>query len=776
MGSRIKEDEKNEKAIRALLRKAPNRQCINCTTRGPQYVCLNFWTFVCTQCSGIHREFTHRVKSISMSKFTSQEVANLEAGGNERGREIFFKDWDAQRHPLPDSSNVERLRDFIKMVYVDKRFSGERPFPRHQGGDREEAYDTRRADPRQNHPADSRSPSYEERYGNRSRRSSVGFDDRRSDDRFGERSPARYEDRRSPARFETDRSRYDRDYTDTHHYNERSRNEHRDKYRHDDRYNEGQDGRTEDRSANAKANQGYNDDSPPIRPVKEILGEDVPQLRVETHGGQVNGGQAGDKTQSLQNEIQGHPSSSFGSVDGNVKAVPPAVRREDSTSLIDFSAEPNTPAPKQQSDPFGRTVAGQSATDNQGWATFDSAVTVVSSGAMPQAPQASFMQDILGGVSNPATNSLSGSSQWTVQWVPGTGAPANSTGGNNWSVGGSIHNTNSQPWNAFSSTFSEANHVPVSQRFATHGLQSSSSSSGAATQGVQIQSSGRAPLPEDIFNAPVSTVPFSQGHLSGVNYSTMGGLGFMSQGTYSQPQRTSNPFDLPGDSAPNPIPGEFPSLSSMQAALPNLTPMARSVPGAGLSSGQMKSAVPSQPFYPSSAPPGSSSTFSSQFQNVPPQIMQPGFGPMGGNNTAFYGGVSHVQQGSESLFSAPSFQALPPQQKALGGTESMYMSQVPGQNFHPNSMPTSAGNLPTHLYMANPGGHQQVGSHSSMGTSSNLAGTDPLFGSRPVVSGHHQFVSHGSLRPPNNLTATDVYIPGKARSQFPTQSTGNPFG
>jgi hypothetical protein len=33
--------------------------------------------------TGCSREFTHRVKSVSMSKFTSQEVENLENGGNE---------------------------------------------------------------------------------------------------------------------------------------------------------------------------------------------------------------------------------------------------------------------------------------------------------------------------------------------------------------------------------------------------------------------------------------------------------------------------------------------------------------------------------------------------------------------------------------------------------------------------------------------------------------------------------------------------------------------
>ncbi|KAF7801418.1 putative ADP-ribosylation factor GTPase-activating protein AGD14 isoform X1 [Senna tora] len=102
MGSR-KEDERNEKIIRGLMKLPPNRRCINCNSLGPQYVCTNFWTFVCMTCSGIHREFTHRVKSVSMAKFTSQEVEALQNGGNQRARDIYLKDWDFQRQRLPDS-------------------------------------------------------------------------------------------------------------------------------------------------------------------------------------------------------------------------------------------------------------------------------------------------------------------------------------------------------------------------------------------------------------------------------------------------------------------------------------------------------------------------------------------------------------------------------------------------------------------------------------------------------------------------------------------------
>ncbi|KAK2987700.1 hypothetical protein RJ640_002495 [Escallonia rubra] len=124
-----KEEERNEKIIRGLMKLPPNRRCINCNSLGP------------------HREFTHRVKSVSMSKFTSQEVEALQKGGTQvqgspnffysplgltylltrdwrrRARDIFLTDWDPQRQRLPDSSNVEKVRDFIKTVYVDKRYA-----------------------------------------------------------------------------------------------------------------------------------------------------------------------------------------------------------------------------------------------------------------------------------------------------------------------------------------------------------------------------------------------------------------------------------------------------------------------------------------------------------------------------------------------------------------------------------------------------------------------------------------------------------------------------
>uniref|UniRef100_A0A0A8Y923 Arf-GAP domain-containing protein n=1 Tax=Arundo donax TaxID=35708 RepID=A0A0A8Y923_ARUDO len=159
-----KEEERNERVVRGLLKLPPNRRCVNCNGLGPQYVCTSFWTFVCISCSGIHREFTHRVKSVSMSTFSTQEVEALQKGGNQRAKESFLKDFDTQKMRLPDNSNVDSLREFIKTVYVERRYAhgrfSERP-PRDKQNQKVHEEEHRRAS---SYHSFSQSPPYDNQY------------------------------------------------------------------------------------------------------------------------------------------------------------------------------------------------------------------------------------------------------------------------------------------------------------------------------------------------------------------------------------------------------------------------------------------------------------------------------------------------------------------------------------------------------------------------------------------------------------------------------------
>ncbi|CAN6230816.1 unnamed protein product [Urochloa humidicola] len=261
MASRVKEDERHERIIRGLLKLPANKRCINCNNLGPQYVCTNFWTFVCTNCSGAHREFTHRVKSVSMAKFTAQEVTALQEGGNERAREVFFKEWDPQRNGYPDSSNADKLRNFIKHVYEERRFTGERSTdrPPRVKDDKDEYSENRRSE---GNWGGSRSPpngSYSDRrsYSGRS-------DDRNSRYSYGDRSPGYDQNdyKKSPRYFEVVDDRSGKT-TPVQRFEDRRFSEPR---RPD--------------SGSPDFQKEADGSSPVVRPVRDILGDNAPQLRV----------------------------------------------------------------------------------------------------------------------------------------------------------------------------------------------------------------------------------------------------------------------------------------------------------------------------------------------------------------------------------------------------------------------------------------------------------------------------------------------------------------
>lgn len=60
-----------------------------------------------------------------MAKFTDEEIMSLQAGGNERAKQIYFRTWDPLYNSYPESSNVQRLREFVNNVYADRKYAGE---------------------------------------------------------------------------------------------------------------------------------------------------------------------------------------------------------------------------------------------------------------------------------------------------------------------------------------------------------------------------------------------------------------------------------------------------------------------------------------------------------------------------------------------------------------------------------------------------------------------------------------------------------------------------
>eukprot|EP01116_Phalansterium_solitarium_P017798 TRINITY_DN4480_c0_g1_i1.p1 TRINITY_DN4480_c0_g1~~TRINITY_DN4480_c0_g1_i1.p1 ORF type:complete len:554 (+),score=172.17 TRINITY_DN4480_c0_g1_i1:1702-3363(+) len=115
-------EEKNQKILRALLQLPDNKRCADCIAKGPVYANTTFHTFVCTTCSGIHREHSWRVKSVSMSSFTPEEIKALQAGGNKHARDLYMAKWKPEEYPEPEAGDVEKIREWVTKKYVDKKW------------------------------------------------------------------------------------------------------------------------------------------------------------------------------------------------------------------------------------------------------------------------------------------------------------------------------------------------------------------------------------------------------------------------------------------------------------------------------------------------------------------------------------------------------------------------------------------------------------------------------------------------------------------------------
>ncbi|XP_060799242.1 arf-GAP domain and FG repeat-containing protein 1a isoform X2 [Neoarius graeffei] len=119
-----KQEEKHLKMLREMTSLAPNRKCFDCDQRGPTYANMTNGSFVCTSCSGILRGLNppHRVKSISMTTFTQQEIEFLQKHGNEVCKQIWLGLFDDRSSTVPDFREPQKVKEFLQEKYEKKRW------------------------------------------------------------------------------------------------------------------------------------------------------------------------------------------------------------------------------------------------------------------------------------------------------------------------------------------------------------------------------------------------------------------------------------------------------------------------------------------------------------------------------------------------------------------------------------------------------------------------------------------------------------------------------
>uniref|UniRef100_A0AAQ4S4W9 ArfGAP with FG repeats 1a n=1 Tax=Gasterosteus aculeatus aculeatus TaxID=481459 RepID=A0AAQ4S4W9_GASAC len=119
-----KQEEKHLKMLREMTSLPPNRKCFDCDQRGPTYANMTVGSFVCTSCSGILRGLNppHRVKSISMTTFTQQEIEFLQKHGNEVCKRIWLGHHDERTASVPDFREPQKVKEFLQDKYEKKRW------------------------------------------------------------------------------------------------------------------------------------------------------------------------------------------------------------------------------------------------------------------------------------------------------------------------------------------------------------------------------------------------------------------------------------------------------------------------------------------------------------------------------------------------------------------------------------------------------------------------------------------------------------------------------
>ncbi|CDS36034.1 Arf GTPase activating protein [Echinococcus multilocularis] len=113
MSMNRKSQESSAKTLRDLASIQENRFCFDCGQRGPTYINISIGSFVCTGCGGALRKYNQRVKSMSVSNFSSQEIDFIKHRGNKACGKIYLALCDGKE---PDERNSD-FDDYLRLKY-----------------------------------------------------------------------------------------------------------------------------------------------------------------------------------------------------------------------------------------------------------------------------------------------------------------------------------------------------------------------------------------------------------------------------------------------------------------------------------------------------------------------------------------------------------------------------------------------------------------------------------------------------------------------------------
>jgi len=145
-----------------LLKLPENKECVDCGTKAPRWASTNLGVFMCIRCSGIHRSLgvhISKVKSVSLDKWTPEQVEFMKRMGNAKGKDLYESYVPASYNKGDIRTENIALEQWIRDKYERKRFirrDGAEPITRSEYKERDrqprDNKDHREREPREREP------------------------------------------------------------------------------------------------------------------------------------------------------------------------------------------------------------------------------------------------------------------------------------------------------------------------------------------------------------------------------------------------------------------------------------------------------------------------------------------------------------------------------------------------------------------------------------------------------------------------------------------------